>query len=358
MKNTVRITTTETLCQLQHGHSDFALEACGRRLASDPKHETAKEEQVVNYSMADFPYLPSEEQLKEALELMDDLSSGDLLDMELGCGSGAVALDAKTDCEQGSLADPALETDNIWSDEELLDANLTRRVKNFAGFSGICDDYDTKSNIGHPLARLHMRGQDQLMQGDALSGGQGQSEDKEESSDSASGDARSGSQESKGRCTSKRTTERTKRRSGNCGTADPRRSDELRRLRRVLSNRESARRSRKRRADQIVTLESRLSEAYEKINSLQANLESAKARLFVVEAEKSHLQSQLLSLNGGGGHQIGTGAGTSLVEEQISQIPSTPCMPRSSNVVHFKSPIRQLQTNRQISFRLRPKAQA
>lgn len=357
MKNAFQTASMENLNHLRRGHSNFTLEACGRNSASDPKREPAEREGIIDYNMADFPFLPSEEQLREAMELMDDLSSGDLLDLELECHNDTVGTATKMEGEQADPTAPG--TDNAWPDEGVFGAKSTRYLEN--GISNICDDYGDRADARHPLHRSvglnTIKDESQIITEEDLE--KFQSDEKGESSDSASGDvggSSDGSQECKlGRYKERRSNQvRTKSR-GNSVTKceELHRSDEIRRLRRVLSNRESARRSRKRRADQIVTLEQRLKEAYDKINSLQTSLESAKARLFVVETEKSQLQTKLASVNGVLGQQPDGNFGT----EETSQIPSTPfSKPRSSNVVHFKSPIRQLQTNRLISFRLRPKS--
>ena len=72
--------------------------------------------------------------------------------------------------------------------------------------------------------------------------------------------------------------------------------DEVRRLRRILSNRESARRSRKRKASQVSTLEDELAEARVTISELEVDLNSAVQTAQALDVERTALRQEVASL--------------------------------------------------------------
>lgn len=76
--------------------------------------------------------------------------------------------------------------------------------------------------------------------------------------------------------------------------------EEIRRLRRTLSNRESARRARKRRNDQITALQSELADSRNRIVDLQKALDAALEAGRAAEAECRHLARRLGAASGHG----------------------------------------------------------
>jgi len=100
-------------------------------------------------------------------------------------------------------------------------------------------------------------------------------------------------------------------------------ADEVRRLRRVLSNRESARRSRKRKAAQIITLEDELLEARAHSAKLEDDLEEAKHSVQVLDAERQRLAAEVARLQGlmaGVHHSMGAGMPLPLVSDTPPRI--------------------------------------
>ena len=133
---------------------------------------------------------------------------------------------------------------------------------------------------------------------------------------------------------------------------------EVRRLRRILSNRESARRSRKRKASQVSALEDELAEAKAVAGDLESELVHALKTVHSLETQRGQLLNEVERLgrrlaayedqSGAPGIEP-IGAATTTAAAAAAAVASPAAVaPRSS--AHLQSPLRQLGFQSQVKL--------